>query len=390
MYFNIALVCVLLVGMELGGQFAYALIKGYPLYDSERRHLSQHQQLFELHPFLAARLRANVSVREGDKVVTATGMHTRWTGPMAENRDAIRIAVVGGSTTFATGVSDEESWPARLQSTLGPGYVVTNYGMPGYSTAEAIVQLALLIPESQPDIVILYEGWNDLHNFHDPELGPDYYSHGLRQHSNLSVLRPQPTGLFDKLAEVSAICRLARFLSQTARSKPAGDDNPPYQLVSMARATPDPFVEQIYRRNLETMRLLAQRMNAYVLFIPQVLDQSRYLGTVGSWWTPTIRNDAMPHLLTRMNGYVADACPPRDARCGVLDAPAARSWKSDDFIDEGHFSVKGNAAFAAVVAAQLAADDELRAVRPRSTRPGARHRTLAAVHQGHRGSEGAR
>ena len=76
-YFNVSLVCVILVGVELVGQIVYVLVKGYPVYESDRHLTSEHAQLFKIHPFLAARLRSNVSVREGEKVVTTTANHTR-------------------------------------------------------------------------------------------------------------------------------------------------------------------------------------------------------------------------------------------------------------------------------------------------------------------------
>ncbi len=351
-YVNISLVCVLLLGLELAGQFAYYVWKGYPVYESDEHLITNtDERLTELHPFLVGRLASNRRATHDGRVVTTTELHTRWTGAGPADSGDLRVAVVGGSTTFGAGVTDSASWPARLQAILGPGYAVTNYGMLGYSSAEAVIQTALLVPEGRPDVVVFYEGWNDLHNFHDSALGPDYYSHGLQQFSNLDIERPQPTGLFAKLAEVSAICRLASVAGRrlVPRDRSAGPG--PMELTSAPESGPDLFVERIYRRNLGTMRILAQQAGAYALFVPQVLDESRFSGEGSSWWTPHVRNRAMPALLRRMNDILAGSCGADRARCAVLDVTTARAWEPEDFIDEGHFSPTGNDAFAQLIAA---------------------------------------
>jgi lysophospholipase L1-like esterase len=354
-YFNVSLLCVLLVGLELTGQVAYFLLKGYPVYQSDQHLLAQGaEQPFEIHPFLVGRLRGGRRTTQGGNTLTATPGHTRWTGAASADSAKVRIALVGGSTTFGAGVTDSATWPARLQARLGSGYAVTNFGMPGFSSAEGVIQMALLVPESRPDLVVFYEGWNDLHNFHDAGLGPDYYGHGMRQYSNLDIERPQPTGLFAKLVEVSAIFRLAAVVSHQLappeKANPQGARSP----AAMPRSAPDTFVERIYRRNLGAMRTLAEEAGAVALFVPQILDSSRLKGDGGGWWTPGVQNRAVPEMLRRLNGILSNACAGRGDRCAVLDVGAARAWRPEDFIDEGHFSPQGNDAFAEVVAAWIA------------------------------------
>jgi lysophospholipase L1-like esterase len=357
-YSSVALTCVLLVSLELAGQLAFRLVKGFPLYEIDQHLIaSAAEQPIEEHPFLVGRLRAGVRVQDGHNVLSATANHTRWTGAHEGTPGAIRIAVVGGSTTFGARVSDEETWPARLQALLGPRYVVTNFGMPGYSSAEAVIQMALLVPETKPDVVVFYEGWDELHNYHDAGLGPDYYGHGLRQYANLDLQPPQPRGLFAKLIEVSAVSRLAMILadelpSRSARRPPAAPRSP-----GPPSADPDTVVERLFRRNLTTLKVLARQSGAaYVMFIPQVLDPSRFQGDTSNGWTPRIRNYAMPSLLGRINRITGGMCADSEAWCTVFHDPEARSWAHDEFIDEGHFSGKGNDAFARLLAARLKSD----------------------------------
>lgn len=50
-----------------------------------------------------------------------------------------------------------------------------------------IVQMALIVPEFKPHFVIVYHGCNDIRNYHEEDLGADYYGHSIRQFKNLSI-----------------------------------------------------------------------------------------------------------------------------------------------------------------------------------------------------------
>jgi lysophospholipase L1-like esterase len=357
-YFNLSLFCFLVVGLEVTGQVVYFAWKGYPLAERSRHLLSKSEENpFEVHPFLAGRLKNNLRLKEDGKSITTIEDHTRWTGASTKNTDSIKIALLGGSTTFGSGVTDVETWPARLQAILGSDYQVANYGVPGYSSAEAIIQLALVVPENRPDIVVLYQGWNDIHNYHDTHLGVDYYAHGLRQYSNLAIQRPSPEGLFPRLAELSTICRMANVLSRKLferNSEPARAENPAYPPPDpTGNPSPDPFVDRLYVRNLGTLKALAHHHGAFVLFVPQVMDYSRFSGTSGNWWTPHVQNAAMPRLFARFNLFMNQVCRPHEMGCAVLSDVTERMWRPDDFIDEGHFSEKGNLAFAQFIASYI-------------------------------------
>lgn len=346
-YFNVALLCVLLAGMELVGQIAFYLWKGYPVF---RAPAVANQGVVELDPYLVGRPRSNVRVEANGKVVTTTPLHTRWTGAPA-NPSAVRVAVVGGSTTFGAGVTDTDSWPARLQAKLGPDYAVTNFGMLGYSTAEGIIQTALLVPETRPDIIVFYEGWNDIRNYHDSLPSPDYYTHGMRQFSTLQLAPPARPTLRDQLVDISAIWRLA-----VVASKALATEQQPVQGRSFgpAYATPDTFVDRIYRRNLETLKLLSERSGAYAIFVPQVLNDAWYAKhSGGDWWTPHVDDHAMPALIRRFGLTMDAVCGPREPHCGVLAAVRDWKWQPDDFIDEGHFSGKGGEEFARLLAPKI-------------------------------------
>ncbi len=337
---NLFIICLFIGTIELCGQLIFYIVKGYPVYSSI------HRRLFELHPYLVGRPKNNVAVTHGNKIITSTGEHTRNTGkPFSDN--TIKVAVLGGSTTFGTGLSDLDTWPALLQSTLGENYSVINYGVPGYSTVEAIIQLALIVPETKPDFVVMYEGWNDIRNYHDTNLGSDYLSHGMMQYKSLQV--PVWTGhtIFERLSEISAIMHFIdkRLDHRTDRRFASG---------GMDSRDPDPYVDRLYERNLNTMKILVKNMHAYALFVPQILNYSDFKGKTGSRvWTPHIEDDAMPALLDKFNGKMCAVCRENDGDCAVLKEVTVEHWEADDFVDDGHFSRKGGNKFAHMIANRI-------------------------------------
>jgi hypothetical protein len=163
---------------------------------------------------------------------------------------------------------------------------------------------------------------------------------------------------------VSAVCRLAMILGKELPSRAARRPPAASQSSGPPRADPDTVVERLFRRNLTTLKLLARETGADVMFIPQVMDPSRLQGDSSNGWTPRIRNYAMPTLLGRINRITAGMCADSEAWCTVVHDLEARKWAPAEFVDEGHFSAKGNDAFARLLAPRLVAD-----VRSRLTRP---------------------
>lgn len=78
-----------------------------------------------------------------------------------------RIVTLGGSTTYSTGTSPEESYPAFLQQILREEYGYTqveviNGGMSGYSSWENFINFAFRVLELDPDMIIVYVAVNDV------------------------------------------------------------------------------------------------------------------------------------------------------------------------------------------------------------------------------------
>lgn len=97
---------------------------------------------------------------------------------LAAAQQPVKVACVGNSITYGTGIADREndSYPAQLQRMLGEGYVVGNFGRPGatllnkghrpYTQQEEYLEAL----KFAGDIVVIHLGVNDT----DPRNWPNY------------------------------------------------------------------------------------------------------------------------------------------------------------------------------------------------------------------------
>ncbi|MBN1587067.1 MAG: hypothetical protein JW937_06535 [Candidatus Omnitrophica bacterium] len=117
-----------------------------------------------------------------------------------------RVALLGGSTTYNTAVRDyQRSYPYVLQQILRterPGLEVVNAGCDKYSTWESLLNLEFRVLDTEPDLVIVYHGINDVH----PRMVYPYEAYkGDNSGSRTPYARPQE-GIWDR----SAVFRVLR------------------------------------------------------------------------------------------------------------------------------------------------------------------------------------
>lgn len=72
-----------------------------------------------------------------------------------------KIAIIGDSVPFGTGLSQEQTLPAALQQLLGDSIKVLNLGVPGYGLEEISRLLEIRWPQYQPEEVIYLLNFND-------------------------------------------------------------------------------------------------------------------------------------------------------------------------------------------------------------------------------------
>lgn len=87
--------------------------------------------------------------------------------PLQKPDGTLRVVADGGSTTFDTAVSaDDSTWPAQLERLLvarGRPVQVLNAGVPGHTVLDNLIRLQLELYRLAPDVLILHQGHNDLY-----------------------------------------------------------------------------------------------------------------------------------------------------------------------------------------------------------------------------------
>ena len=89
--------------------------------------------------------------------------------PLEKPDGVYRIVALGGSSTYDVAIEDNAAtFTAQLEKLLKEDYgyqnvQVINAGVPGYNSWEMLVNLEFRVLDLNPDLVIIYEGVNDVH-----------------------------------------------------------------------------------------------------------------------------------------------------------------------------------------------------------------------------------
>lgn len=135
--------------------------------------------------------------------------------------EPVRVACVGNSITYGTGIEDREhfSYPVQLQQMLGNGYVVGNFGKPGATLLYKGHRPYVEQPEFKEalrfkgDIAVIHLGINDT----DPRNWPNYRDEFVKDYlSIMDSLRAANPKVHFILARMTPIAdRHPRFQSGT-------------------------------------------------------------------------------------------------------------------------------------------------------------------------------
>jgi lysophospholipase L1-like esterase len=89
--------------------------------------------------------------------------------PLEKPNEVYRIVALGGSSTYDVSIKDNaDTFTAQLERLLKEDYgyehvQVINAGVPGYNSWEMLANLEFRVLDLDPDLVIIYEGVNDVH-----------------------------------------------------------------------------------------------------------------------------------------------------------------------------------------------------------------------------------
>lgn len=249
-----------------------------------------------------------------------------------------RVALVGGSSTYDISVAQGDTWPDRLQQKL-PGFRFLNFGVPGYTTVEHIVQTAWYLPEQQVDCVVYYFGWNDIRNNNLPNLDPAFADYHLLDRGN-----------HERTANSVAPAALLRMMELLVTLVEVYPTRPALWTKVKLQTNPDARFEAFYRRNIETLVAINRQRGTRVAFIGQLLNYPALRAQkpgLRHFGAPAIEDRYIPDIMDHFNGVTAAEA----GRLGVPFLQPGQDWLvAKNYSDFGHFTPSGAEIFASKVA----------------------------------------
>jgi len=137
--------------------------------------------------------------------------------PLEKPGGVYRIVALGGSSTYDVRIEDNnQTFTAQLEKLLKEEYgyqqvEVINAGVPGYNSWEILTNLEFRVLDLDPDLVIIYEGTNDVHA---RLVAPSAYrgdNAGRRQ-----VWQIPPVALWQQSALLRIVSRRMNFTRQVS------------------------------------------------------------------------------------------------------------------------------------------------------------------------------
>lgn len=201
--------------------------------------------------------------------VTTTADGFRGNGTAQDLTAAVaKVFVFGGSTTFGSGVADNETLPAQLGEVLkaaGKDVQVFNFGEPSYySTQERIELERLLTNGIRPDLAIFVDGLSDFQACQLPDRTA--WSERLEKISALMARLP----FNGEMARRSNLLAVGRWLI---------GDEPAEAPSRSALCSSDAEVDKVIRRldtNRRIIAAMAERLGFKALFVQQPVPTYSY------------------------------------------------------------------------------------------------------------------
>jgi hypothetical protein len=307
---------------------------------------NEFERKFNYHPLLQSVPVPNFRGDNGRLAIVHNSLGMRDTGnPISPLKREGLIFVFGGSTTYDTTVTQGRTWVETLNKNIGSEYKLFNFGSPGYSTAEHVLQTAFYgdINGVYPSCAIYYIGWNDIRSANVADLDRAYANfHLLTQINNTRTRRTQNLATISPMLKF-ALKQMSSFL-----------DTLPYPSPRMDRAAAEggnQKLKWIYQRNIATITAINQSRGVKTIIIGQMLNRDNMRAGVGHkkshGWLPFVEDGDVWKLQSEFNDLVKNNADKVGYR--YIDADIDK-FDAADFVDSGHFTAAGASKFAGRIA----------------------------------------
>jgi hypothetical protein len=272
---------------------------------------------------------------------------------------AIRIALLGASTVYGARVDDENTSARNLERTLAPRLAphtleVVNAGVPGWTTAETVLNLEARVLPLSPDAVVILDGRNevfpqvfrgyrdDYRHFRDPGFDFSGSHAGHKRVFRLShlalLLATAGEGRFGfRMEHENPIYATIRWKNQPRPAEAVENSTLPGRTGGL-------------RRNLERIVEIAHSRDVLVALATMPFRAEAFASGVLPRDPDLL--PALDALVARNNAVVREVAAQR----GALLVDAAPELSTPALLaDDCHFNDEGERAFAALVAAALEA-----------------------------------
>ncbi|MEN6334417.1 MAG: SGNH/GDSL hydrolase family protein [Phycisphaerales bacterium] len=298
--------------------------------------------------------------------VDANGIRRTWNAEAKAGGqgDPLKIFTFGGSAMWGVGARDDFTIPsclARLLEAKGVRCRVTNFGESGYvSTQEVISLLQQLRDGNVPDLVVFYDGVNDIYSaYQQQKAGLPQNEFNRMQEFNVSQAGNYRTLRLLCLRRSAASLATVRFTKNLLRKAGVAIDPPSAAVHPSGRegshADPEVLYKEVlavYQGNMRIVRTLGESYGFKTLF----------------YWQPTVFSKGHPTTCeSKVRQGIVDLQPycekisqfvQQESFAGVQDglfhdmSGVFSSAKQPIFIDWCHVSEWGNEQ----VAERMAAD----------------------------------
>ena len=335
----ISLAVFIWMAVDIFIAFATYIGGQYWVMQSLMPHNTNISSRFEYHPLLQGVPKKNFE--QGGKVKIKHNAYGMRGGELIHRRNIIHV--YGGSSTYDVANGEGNTWVEKLQVKLGDNFAAYNFGVPGYTSAEHVIQTIFYgdVDGVYPKCAVYYMGWNDIRNSHIPNVDPAYADfHLLSQINSLQVRNPPIVDFSPLLGIVS------KFTKSLVDTIP----QPRNHRGIATYAGLDESLGRIYARNIETISVVNRSRGVRTIFIGQLLNKWALTSDKPYGWVPYVADKDLWSTQLIFNQILEKQCRLLNDLYIEVNVDV---FQREDFHDQGHFSSSGAEKFASIIGPKI-------------------------------------